>query len=91
MITKEFSAVLSDFKTALTTASGRFYPDLEYGTLLKSGDKGTDFLCCCANNAARYIDGLFIRKISRSGSGFQVDLYINETEGQVYIDFESYT
>ncbi len=44
MITKEFSAVLGDFKTALTTAFGKFYPDFDYGTLLKSGEKGADFL-----------------------------------------------
>lgn len=91
MITKEFSAVADDFKTALTTVFGKFYPDFDYGTLLKSGDKGVDFLCCCANHAAVYIDGLYVKKIFRRGSGFQVDLYINETEGQVYIEFESYT
>lgn len=91
MITKEFEAVLSDFKTALITAAGCFYPDLSYGTSFKNGDKGADFLRCCANQASEYIDGLFVKNISRSNSGFQVDLYINETEGQVYIDFESYT
>lgn len=91
MITKEFSAVLGDFKTALVTALGRFYPDFEYGTLFKSGKKGLDFLLCCANQAAGYIDGLFVKKILRGDSGFRIDLYINETEGRVYIDFESYT
>lgn len=91
MKTKEFDAVSADFKTALTTALGRFYPDSEYGTLLKSGERGSDFLLCCANHAAEFIDGLFVKRILLGENGFWVDLYINETEGQVYIDFESYT
>lgn len=91
MITKEFSAVLGDFKTALTTSLGKFYPDFDYGTLLKSGEKGADFLRSCVNNAAEYIDGLFVKNILLDKNGFRVDLYINETEGQVYIDFESDT
>ena len=91
MITKEFSAVLGDFKTALTTALGKFYPDFDYGTLFKSGEKGADFLRSCVNNATEYIDGLFVKNILLDKNGFRVDLYINETEGQVYIDFESDT
>lgn len=91
MITKEFSAVLGDFKTALTAAFGKFYPDFDYGTQFDKKKAETDFLRCCANQAAGYIDGLFVKKILRGDSGFRIDLYINETEGRVYIDFESYT
>lgn len=91
MITKEFEAVLNDFKTAFTTALKRFYPDFDYGTLIKSGEKGVDFLRCRANHAAEYIDGLYLKNISPGKNGFRVDLYINETEGQVYIDFETDT
>lgn len=91
MKTKEFDAVLNDFKTAVITALNRFYPDFDYGTLLFCSDKSDDFLLCRANHAAQYIDGLFVKKILRSAGGFRVDLYINEEEGQVYINFESDT
>lgn len=91
MITKEFESVLNDYKTALITALGRFYPDFDYGTPLYENKKGADFLLCCANHAGEFIDGLFVKKVMLSENGFRVSLYINETEGQVDIDFESYS
>ena len=80
--------MLCVFKTALTSAFGKFINVFDYCTVIISGEKGADFLRSCVNNAAEYIDGLFVKNILLDKNGFRVDLYINETEGQVYIDFE---
>lgn len=92
MMTDEFEPVLNDFKRALKTALGRFYPEFEYGSFLYSAEHGGDFLLCCANQAASFIDGLFVKKINmKDNKCFTADLLINEAEGQVLVNIENYT
>lgn len=92
MMTDEFEPVLNDFKMAFKTALGRFYPDFEYGSGFYNGGCGSDFLLCCANQAAGFIDGLFVKKINMTDNKcFTADLLINEAEGQVLMNIEAYT
>ena len=92
MITDEFASVLCDFKMAITAALGQFYPDFEYGSRLYEKGCGKDFYLSCANQAAGFIDGLFVKTNHlKDDKSFTVDLLINETQGQVFMHAEACT
>lgn len=92
MMTDEFKPVLKDFKMAFITALGQFYPDFKYGSRLYENGHGADFYLSCANQAASFIDGLFVKNICvKDDKRFTVDLLINEAEGQVFMNVEAYT
>lgn len=92
MTANEITYVLNDFKMALTAAYGNFYPDFEYGSMLYENDKKQEFILSCANQAAGFIDGLFVKNICiEDEKSFSVNLFINEKEGTVIMRFEADT
>lgn len=93
MITKEFEAVVNDFKTAFITACGQFYPDFQFGSMFNKKKAGRAFLLSCANQAAYYIDGLFVNNVNCKAEAdfFYILFTLNGIEGEVRIEFEADT
>lgn len=92
MITQEFEAVVHDFKSAVTTAFGQFYPDFEFGSMLCEKREGKAFLMSCAKHGANSVDGLFVKNIKQKADHeFYIVFILNETESEVLIKLEAYT
>lgn len=92
MTVNETTCALNAFKMALTAAYGCFYPDFEYGSMLYEDNGGQEFILSCANQAAGFIDGLFVKSICvKDEKSFSVHLFINEKERTVIMNFEADT
>lgn len=79
--------ILCDVEAALNAVRGKFYPDKDYGSKIRSiCEMPREFYALCYARQALYnMDGVFVKSVRLNGSGYDFTLRINDEERQVRI------
>lgn len=75
---------------ALKTQRGRFYPNKNFGSYIKTAiNKDNNAALVYARQATEHIDGVYVKNAEVKNNGLFADLIINDVERSVRIDFET--
>ena len=78
--------LLQNAVIALQTLRGSFYPDKNFGAQLRNAkDRSEAFAACCARQALSGFDGVHIKSVEISDTGYAFTLLVNDQERQVLI------
>lgn len=78
-------------KIALTASRGRFYPNKDFGSLLKGINAAPyeEYALAYARQAVDAIDGVYIKRAVLENGSLVFDIDINDEERQVSIKIEN--
>ena len=78
-------AMLQKVMLSLICERGKFYPNKDFGSLLKGLNKEPfeEYAAACIRQAVEVLDGVYLKSVAKIENGLSIVLLINEAEEEV--------
>lgn len=86
---REVEKIISACIHRVRCKRGSFYPDKNYGSLIRA-DMDMSNLLACIRQATSQLDGVYIKSVQKQNGKLIIDITINDSERRVETDDEIY-